>query len=42
MIIFHPGIVIVEIDFSGFSPASFCQVSISEADQLPEALITEK
>ena len=41
MIIFHPGIVIVVIDFSGFSPAFFCHDSISDADQFPDALITE-
>ena len=40
-IIFHPGIVMVVTGFSGFRPAFFCQDSISSADQLPEALITE-
>jgi hypothetical protein len=42
MIIFHPGIDIGLICFPGFNPAFFCHDSISKADQLPDALITEK
>src|SRR5580692_3583069 len=42
MIIFHPGIVMAATVFSGINPAAFCHDRISETDQLPDELVSEK